>query len=280
MLSTSTLVLATGFSLAAVSMVPSCATKEIAPGEGNDFEVSQVATATQQANLSLSIASDADTWEEDQHLASLGSPLYNFKIDGRWAVIVGSDGERYPIQFSAGGSGIWTGNWIPAGSHVFEMVEPNGTTALTTPAIDVQSDHANRLVMFGHKDALEHRILDYTFDVPADMVRYSVINLVRSGETIQVVKCDSPGGDGCTTPVSDPVAYGEAAGGDVMAQPGTLAYRLFPAGGGAPLGPPYPLSWDVLASELHPAAVPTLDPPVFVGAPCMVTSGSVSISLY
>ncbi len=262
--------LAAGLSLAAISFAPSCSTNEISPDESDSyFYVSLTATDTHQADASFSVAPDADTFDQELQLLNAGVPVYDLKIDGRWAFTVDGDGRRWPIQFYSGGSFAW-GNWIPAGSHQFELVDSNGKTALTT-TYDVQPAQSNHLFVFGRHDALEHRLVNYTFDVPAGQVRYSAINLFRTGETIQVMKCDAPQSDSCATPVSDPIAYGAVTGGDVTAEPGTLVVRIVPATAGAPAPAPFLLDWDMLAYELQTKpTVPATDPPVFVTSPYLV----------
>jgi hypothetical protein len=274
------IVLATGLSLAALSIVPSCSTKEISPDEGDHyFYISLTKTDTNPADVSFSVAPDADNWDQELPLLSAEFPVYDLKIDGRWAVTVDGDGLPWPIRSYSGGSFEWS-NWIPAGSHLFELVDSNGKTALAT-TFDVRPDQANHLFVFGKQGALEHRLVSYTFDVPAGMVRYSAINLFRTGETIQLVKCDAPSSANCATPVSDPIAYGEVAGGDVIAEPGTLAYRITPAAAGAAVSAPMPLDWDMLAYELNPSSPtrPAMDPPVFVASPFMLESDGEAMRL-
>src|SRR6476661_7742019 len=172
--STSLLALAAGASAAALSFA-ACSTKEIGVDDGNHFLISQLPTDTQQAAFALSLAPDAETWQEDALLAGIHTVAYNLKIDGRWAVIVDPEGMTYPIQLFRGGVGLWLGNYIPAGTHVFEMVDADGHTALKTPPVDVQPNHANHLVMFGQHEALDHRFFTYSLDVPAGLSRFNVI---------------------------------------------------------------------------------------------------------
>lgn len=274
MRSTSLLVLAAGASLLSLA---ACSTKEIAVDDGNHFLISQLPTDTQQAAFALSLAPDADTYQEQRRLAGIQTVAYNLKIDGRWAVILDSEGGTYPIQLFPGGIGMWTGNWIPAGTHVFEMVDANGHTALKTPPVDVQPNHANHLVMFGDHAALEHRFFTYSFDVPAGLSRFNVINLVRTGELVRVVRCDGPAPDGCATALSQDLAYGEVGAGDVVAAAGNIGYRVFRRGSDGSPAASY-LSSNVSAQPL-PVASANL-PPIYIAAPFMFTNGYVSISVY
>jgi hypothetical protein len=269
------LVLSAGASLAALSLA-ACSTDEIAVDSDKHFLISQAPTDTQQAAFALSLAADADTWDEEQQLAGVQTPAYNLKIDGRWAVIVDAEGSTYPIQLFPGGVGMWTGNWIPAGLHVFEMVDAGGHTALKTDPVDVQPNHANHLVMFGPRAALEHRYFTYSFDVPAGLARFNVINLVRTGELVRVVNCGGPTPDGCVTPLSADLAYGEVGAGDVVAAPGDIAYRVFPRGSD---GSPSTSYLSNATAQPLPAATAE-QPPIFIAAPSMVTNGYVSISVY
>jgi hypothetical protein len=133
--------------------------------------------------------------------------------------------------------------------------------------------------VYGAADSHLNKFFSYGFDVPAGKVRYNVINLLRTGEMIQVVKCDSPGSN-CATFVSDPLGYGEVAIGDVATEPFNLSYRIIPATALTPVMSPATIPNDLLATQLTDGDGGQLNPFVFATAPCIVTSGVVTASLY
>jgi len=273
---TSRIIFAAGLSLVAFSFLPSCSTQEIKlDGAGKYFDLYSDPTDTAQARFALSMTSDAGTSEEQQQLVSLRNPRLNLKIDGRWAAIVQADGSRNPAQLYPAGIGSWS-MWMTAGSHVFELVDSDGKTVFQTPAYDVRVDQGNHLVVFGTADSRRHRFFSYGFDVPAGMVRYNVMNLVPTGEMMQVVKCDAPGSTNCATSVSDPIAYGDVAIGDVAAELFALSYRIIPATAGETVMPPSTIGIDLLATQIDGG----MNPLVFAAAPRIVESGVVTVRLY
>ena len=268
-----TVVRAAGISLVILVSVSSCSTQQVGV---DGFAIAPAPTDTHPAAFALSLASDVDTLDEQMQLNAITAPLYTLKIDGSTAISL-TGGRLVPFQIRAAGLYL-DGGWIPAGSHVFELVDTDGRTALSTPPYDIQPGRTNHLVVFGHRAALEHRLLSYEYGVPTDTYRYTVLNLVRSGESAVVLVCSGAAAETCTTPISGPIAYGEYASGEVVARPGPLAYQLLPVAADASPTVPIELATDPLSGTFMP------DPPqlsrTLIGAPALMISGEWSGALY
>ena len=99
---------------------------------------------------------------------------------------------------------------MPAGAHVIELVDHNGATALATPPLDMRAGRLHTLVVFGNRDALQHRLVTTDLDVPTGMDRHTFVNLFRTGYALEVVRCDGDTPDTCTTTLAGPLAYRES----------------------------------------------------------------------
>jgi hypothetical protein len=221
-----------GSALAALSLA-ACSTEEI---DRAHFKLSSTATPDQPAPFALSIVEDADSFEEGQQLMASGQlPTYSLKVDGLWAVEQVSDTESWQVSIQGGSVGGM--HWMSAGPHVFELVDENGQTALQTATYDVEAGQTNHLVVFGHREALENRFFADTLDIPVGKQTFTVINLLRSGQSVEVLQCDDASTTANCTVVAGPAAYGELARGQTDApapaassvtNPSNLFYRIVP----------------------------------------------------
>jgi hypothetical protein len=279
---------ATGVWFLTSALVTSCSTEQIGLPS---VDPASIDPAT-QAPFMLSVADDADTFDEQQRLAASNHPaVYTLKVDGQWATVPQSGAEPWLVQISAGSVSPGAGApWSTAGSHVFELVDGSGKTVLETPPYELQTGQSNHLVVFGHRDHLEHRFFADRLDIPAGMQRFTALNLIRTGQSLQVLQCDDPSlPESCAT-VAGPLAYGEMAQGDAAlpasdsANPfpvfSNLYSRIVPTGdaptpglshlGGDPISPSPVFEDGALAGRR-----------LFVGAPTIVTpSGDIVVSLF
>ena len=265
---------ASGLALAAVLSGTACSTEEI----GNYG--APVADGT-QAPFTLSLAPDADTFEETQGVTG---PAYGLRVDGVWATWDAGTKDARLVQLG-GGTTIGTSGgaaWSAAGPHVFELVDGSGHTVLKTPPYELKASQANHLVVFGHADALEHRFFTSSFDVPAGTQRFTLLNLLRTGERLDALRCDDPNDlAGCETIVSG-IGYGAVVQGDApAAASANLYYRLLPVAG-APGSAMYPLSGDPLTSwPDNRLAEGTALPRISIAAPVIASpAGDVLQSMF
>jgi hypothetical protein len=190
---------------ATLSLAAACSTQEVPPPPVFEFAAS--ATESANAPLILVVAPDADTISELQSYHASGTE-YALHIDGQ--PVGRRDGSTWiPIDHIRAQQG--PGGFVPAGPHVVQLVDQNGNTALDTPPLDLQPNHANILMVFGHRAALEHRFLATDLAVPSGMDRLVVINLIRSGYAAQIVRCDDEVLLTCPAVLSGPLAYRETA---------------------------------------------------------------------
>ena len=219
----------------ATSLVPACSTKEIS---ANPVFISDHIASADHGALMIAFAPRANT---NTYEGTIAAEVY---MDG---VQLASDQyELVPVQplfvFEGGTSSM---GYLPAGRHHFEIKEPRGDVGgATFFAIDVEiaAGIMTELYLFGPADAVRGIFVVYPALVAPGTVHVSLVNLVRTGQSLEVVSCME--GSPCT-PLSAPLALGEAFAGDfpvdaAQSSPGpagpvfsngaALSYRQVPTG--------------------------------------------------
>jgi hypothetical protein len=254
-------------------VLSACNTEEIAPH--------QVAVQTTQSDpgqgaLFLYFTYTDATYTAEQARASTNpsSTEYHLFVDGR-EVVYDNLGSAVPAVVLEGG-GYSAGYWS-AGAHHFELAAPNGPTIFAADG-PIVGDAVNRLYLFGPLDALQARFTSYAFTPPAGSEHASVINLMRNGESIELVNCTD---DTHCTVASPSLALGETFEGDFplvasdsdwlsLSTAGAgLGYRLVPS---ASLPAPHinPLEKTNMVAG-HSVSVFT-PPANFIGAPIYMST--------
>jgi hypothetical protein len=237
--------------LGVAAALAACSTEEI---DSDKFLLTSAPDASHAAMVAISMDADFDSYESERAalLAGRDTGTYFLRVDGRWAVI-DNGGEPWQVRL---GTGTFAGRWLPPGAHVFEVVDGSGHTLAITEPYVLEAERTNRLVFFGHRDALQHTFFSIGLDVPPGMQRYALLNLVRPPTPVEVVTCSNftvePPRD-CTA-LSPPLGYGELFSGQA----------LMPASAVIAAGTPgesyYPISIGLYARMSPVPAVPA--PPV------------------
>lgn len=203
-----------------VLALSACATEEVGPGAG---------PPPAEGTLLIAFAPAEATFEERQ------ARLAVEPIGTRYQVLM--DGVRLgfaaPLTVTQGGESVISP--VPAGTHHFEIVEPDGGPTIFAGDGEIKASGMNRLYLFGDLDDLQARFTSFAFVPAPDTVHVDVINLVRGGTTIEVATCSAPGN---CSPVSAPLAFGAAFAGDFagssdatrfwLASGATIGFRQVP----------------------------------------------------
>ena len=246
---------------AALLGLPACGTQDIDPNNvtivsdmaGPDKGAFQIAFPQTEATLQAATTSPNSTTYHlmmDGHLMAWGSG------NDLTAVTLGEGGE-----FGAG--------YLPAGLHHFAVVAPGSTPVFEADG-QIGAGGSTMLFLYGALNALGGRFVTMQDTVAAGTEHVVAINLMRSGQAIEVVSCT----DASTcTPISPALALGDVFEADVTARDGSMAtdsltgsgagvgYRLVPS---AALPAPPVLSLRLAGS----AGVPSYPPPLnFLAAP-------------
>ncbi len=248
-----------------------CSTEKIGP---NNVVNGSSETAPGQGAFLVSLASSAGTYQLDQArlTTTWNPPIYNVTMDGKLlAEEEGTAGspvpQLLPIGVSEGGlAGV---GYLDGGPHHFAVLTP-GSAPIWEGDGDVMPGGALRLFVFGPPNAEQGRFA-FVPNAPsvAGNENITVINLMRSGQSIEVVSC----ADAATcTPISPPLAMGDLFQAEVpavgLSEDGYASLTADGAGIGYRLVPsaalPNPTVDALYVGPLGQGAVPP--PEVFVAA--------------
>jgi hypothetical protein len=191
---------------AALLACASCSTQEIG---SNEIAVSATPIDGAHGFLIVALASGADSYEQDQaRILQGGANLveYEINVDGK-RLIDDNGGMPWPLGVGEGSESSC--GYLPAGVHGFEIVDSSDGHAVFAGDYDLLGGQVNRLYLFGHLDALEGSFVSYPYAPPAGMQHVSLTNLLRTGQSIEVVSCSGGDPEVCTS-ISPPVASGES----------------------------------------------------------------------
>src|SRR5581483_4840596 len=185
-----------------------CNTQQLGP---DNAVIGEDRPGAGQGELQLFYASTAASYQEEQTLTTLPSwnpPVYNVTMDGRLLAqeegVAGSSvAQVLPISISEEAmAGI---GYLDTGVHHFAVLVP-GHPPIFQGDGELMAGAWLRLYLFGAADAPQGRFV-ITPDAPSPGNEHiTVINLMRSGQAIEVVSCT----DATTcTPISPPLAKGE-----------------------------------------------------------------------
>jgi len=154
-------------------------------------------------SLLISFAPGADTFDGQLARAANGDvdlaqiPVF---MDGH--ELVDALGQSYGV-FETCTCGF---GYFPAGTYHLTIGKP-GDSSIFAGDIAIAPRSANRLVLFTHQGAIQSRFISYPAMPAPDTLHVSVLNLVRAGPAIEVVRCTDA--TSCA-PVSAPLAIGES----------------------------------------------------------------------
>jgi hypothetical protein len=193
------------FASAALLALPACGTQEIGPGPGQTIHAASQPSPEIGA-LMFALAGTADTLEQEE--AQPSSILYNTFVDGKLLILDHAPAPT-PVtiaQPSAAGAG-----YLPAGPHHVALAAPGASAAIFEGDGEIAQGMCTEIFLFSRLGVLQGRWLSVPVTVGLDSLHVAVINLVRDGRSIEVVSC--PTGGACT-PISAPLALGDAFEGD------------------------------------------------------------------
>lgn len=132
-----------------------------------------------------------------------GTPI-SVWIDGRPAMLQHDSGHLAPFTVVEGG--ISACGYLDAGPHHLAVAAPGHSAPIFEGDAEVPSGGTMRLFLFGALEALQGRFVPTPDRPAAGNEHLTVINLVRTGQSLEVVTC---AGAASCTPLSDPLALGD-----------------------------------------------------------------------
>jgi hypothetical protein len=270
---------------AAMLVLAACSTEEVRP----PVIIPGYGPSADRGALLIAFAPPELTYAEWQQVilsASTGSASGYLFCDGA-EVDLEHKGYVYPLPV---GEGYTSGmGFLPAGSHHFEIKTDLGRTTVFAGDGEIPAGSLAQLYLFGPAGAVQGRFVSYPASVAPGTIHVSLINLVRTGQSIEVVGCTAA--SGCV-PLSSPIALGEIFSGDfpmettqdgingqyVVTNGAALGYRQVPTPA-VPNPPVQPVTHLVSYDSFAPAM--TLDgTPVYMVAPIyMSPTGDLQASL-
>ena len=141
---------------------------------------------------------------------------FPLRIDGR--PVLFSPGDRRTLTLSPGVQLSGQADELVASSHIFQVVDSQGKSRLTTAPLDLTPGRANQLVVYGNKDKLDYMFFANTdaelASVSPGMVLARVINLNAGYQTFPLRLCPAVSNPtyaslaDCTI-VADTLSYGQ-----------------------------------------------------------------------
>jgi hypothetical protein len=266
-----------------VLALASCRTEEISGA----FLIPSDQAGPDKGGLVVGFSPTEETYEAaEQDMENPSPTQYYLFVDGE---AVTESGGSPPFTIAAGGNPNWA-YYLTAGPHHFSIAAPGQAPVYQVDGAVPGDGGTVNLFLYGPLDAVQG-VLAPTPQLPSPGNEHiTVVNLMRSGQTIEVVTCN----DATTcTPISAALALGELFDAEVPAViddcnrsspssvPGTwsgggcftsrttsgagIGYRLVPSVS-LPNPPVSALTWGISGSQLSNG------PPIFVAAPVFMTA--------
>jgi len=196
---------------AALPLLPACGTQDVEPrariGVGST-------PAPDQGALAIIYALDGSSVIQQVapgHV-EIVETRYVLVLDGAQLVDDLSADPPAPISFFRG-SEIAVG-YLPAGQHHFTVIAPGAAAPLFEADAEIVAGAENHLYLFGQTDAVQGRFISFPSQPAPGTLHVSAINLILTGQSIEVVGCTDTGN---CTPLSPPFALGESFSADFAA---------------------------------------------------------------
>jgi hypothetical protein len=252
--------------LSAAMVVPgACSTQEIS---ADPVVIPDDMPSVDHGVLRIAVAPSESSFEEQQATAATNTNRFEVFLDGKqlawWSE---ADGAPQPLVVYEGGT---TGvGYLPAGSHQFGIRRAYGGPTVFVGDGEIAAGAMTDLYLFGPDGALDGRFVSYPTFRAAGTAHVVLINVVRSGQSLEAVKCVDDTSH--CTPVSAPLALGETFEGDfpidatqdwpdgrfIVSNGGGLGYRQVPTAV-VPDPPVLPFSYGVLPVDRSTWPGPTL----------------------
>jgi hypothetical protein len=130
------------------------------------------------------------------------NPQYRVLLNGYYLAAPTVDGITV---LSLGQGGYCVGSNLPAGSYHFTIQSPSGRTSFEGDG-QIPDGGSAHLFLYGSFDSLQGRFVSVPNAPAAGHDHITVVNLLRSGQTIEVVSCSHAG---TCTPISPALALGD-----------------------------------------------------------------------
>ena len=223
--------------MAGLLALPACGTEEIAP---RPLAVAAGTPSADSGYFMVFFTPPDATFEQWQARIASRSNLtpYHVFMDGKQLAYQTADGAQ-PFVVSEGFSGV---GYYAAGPHHFEVAAAGGGPTIFAGDGAFSPGATARLYIFGDRAPLQGRVVSYPAVPAPGTLHASVINLVRSGQSLEVVSC--MGADPCAS-LSPPLAYGQTF--DAAFPAGSSGETRYQLASGATLG------WRQIATAAVPA---------------------------
>jgi hypothetical protein len=137
---------------------------------------------------------------------------YGARIDGKRVLM--SPEDPTPWVFNAGNHAGKRADNLAGGTHVVELLAPNGRVALTTSPIKLTAGRGNQIVVYGDTSDLHYYYFDNPVEVsdavPAGSILARVLNIRTDGLSVDISSCPlaTTTASECTAATSG-LAYGQ-----------------------------------------------------------------------
>ncbi len=140
--------------------------------------------------------------EQSRLLTAPSETAYEVLVDGKVAMLDDDWGHASPLTVTVGT--VSSRGYLDAGPHHFTIRAPGGAPVFDGDG-QVPGGGTLRLFLFGAPGAVAGQFVS-TPDTPAAGNEHvTAVNLMRSGQTVEVVSCV----DAACTPISDPLNLGD-----------------------------------------------------------------------
>jgi len=187
--------------------LPACSTQEIDP---QPVVIPESTPGANRGSLQIAFAPREADFAAQQANASLHTDQFLVFLDGAQLSWTTGDGSLQPFLVTEGGAaGV---GYLAARTHHFEIRA--GVRGPTVFAGDgaIAADSQTTLYLFGPAGAVDGRFVSLPDVISPGTAHVSLINLIRSGQSLEVVACTDT--SHCT-PTSPPLAAGEVFAADV-----------------------------------------------------------------
>lgn len=246
-----------------------CGTQDIDP---NDVVVASNQPGPDKGGLTVFFPpTDESVQAEQARAANTPHPTaYQVMLDGKLVASDQGDGELTPFLASEGGASSL--GYLEAGSHHFAIAPAAGAPIFEADG-ELTGGETTNLFLYGPLDGLQGKILPMPNALSMGSEHVTAINLMRSGQTIEVVSCT----DASTcTPVSPALALGDVFEADFPAVTSSvdnysltstgagIGYRLVPSAT-VPDPPVLPMGLGFqVGAPSYPPALNFLGAPIFM----------------
>jgi hypothetical protein len=195
------LLLATAF-----CALPACSTREIS---ADPVVFPDNFPSADRGLLQIGFAPPEVTFEEQQANVATHTNLFHVFLDGEQLAWWSTVGPPEALEVVQGGS-VRIG-YLPAGTHHFEFRAAGGGQTVFAGDGAIPAGLMTQLYLFGPAGAVQGRFISYPAVPAVGLAHVSLTNLVRSGQSIEVVGCTDI--SQCA-PLSAPLALGETFAAD------------------------------------------------------------------